>query len=123
MIRRWLQPFGWALHGWVILLRTQRHARVYFVASASVLGMGGWLRLDRDDWCWLVVAMALVWSAEAFNSAVEQLADRVCRESDPLIGAAKDLAAGAVLFTAVGAALIGVLRLGPPLCEKLSIGS
>lgn len=123
MIRRWLQPFGWAFHGWMILMGTQRHARVHFAATVAVVALGLWLQISRDDWCWLIAAMALVWSAEAFNSAVEQLADRVCREPDPLIGAAKDLAAGAVLFTAVGAAVIGILRLGPPLWDKLCLGS
>lgn len=121
MIHRWLRPFGWALHGWAHLVRTQRHARFHAGASVLVLALGLWLRAGREDWCWLTVAMALVWSAEAFNSAVEQLADRITREQDPLIGSAKDVAAGAVLFTAVGAAIIGILRLGPLLCAKLGL--
>ncbi len=119
LLRRWLRPFGWALRGWWILLRTQRHARVHAVATLAVVTLGGWLQVTREDWCWLLLAIALVWSAEAFNSAVEALADRVTCDHDPLIGAAKDLAAGAVLFAALGAAAIGWLRLAQPLSEKL----
>ena len=80
-----------------------------------VIALGWFLRVGRSDWCWLVVAISMVWCAEAFNTAVERLADRVTMERDPLIKQAKDLAAGAVLCAALGAAVIGLLVLGPPL--------
>ena len=108
-----------ALRGLGLLLATQRNARIHALMTVLVVGMGGFLKIDRHDWCWLVFAIVLVWIAEAFNTALERLADRVTREQDPLIGQAKDLGAGAVLCAAIGAAGIGVLVLGPPLWRWL----
>ncbi len=71
------------------------------------------LRIDRGEWLWLVLAIGWVWTAEAFNTAIERLADRVTPERDPQIGIAKDLAAAGVLISAVGAAVIGLLVLAP----------
>lgn len=47
--------------------------------------------------------------AEAFNTAIEKLADRVTCERDPLIGAAKDVAAGAVLLFAIASVAVGLI--------------
>ena len=63
----------------------------------------------------LAVAIALVWAAECLNTAVESLADATSPDHHPLVGRAKDAAAGAVLCAAIGAAVIGLLVLGRPL--------
>lgn len=60
-----------------------------------------------------MLAIGWVWTAEAFNTAIERLADRVTAERDPQIGIVKDLAAAGVLVSAVGAGVIGLLALGP----------
>ena len=62
---------------------------------------------------WIIVAITLVWCAEAFNTALEQLADALHPENHPGIGRAKDVAAAAVLIAAVGAAVIGMLVFVP----------
>jgi diacylglycerol kinase (ATP) len=51
----------------------------------------------------------LVWSAEAFNSAIEKLCDKVEAEQDPVIGKVKDMAAAGVLFMALAAAIVGCM--------------
>jgi diacylglycerol kinase len=81
----------------------------------AVVALGLWLDLSRGDWCWLVVAIAMVLAAECMNTALESLADAALPEPHPLVGRAKDAAAGAVLCAALGAAGIGLLVLGPPL--------
>jgi diacylglycerol kinase len=63
--------------------------------------------------------MGLVWSAEAFNTALEFLADAVSQEPHPLIGQAKDIAAGAVLMAALAAAIVGILLFRPYLLDFL----
>jgi diacylglycerol kinase len=114
-----LSSFLDALRGLTVLLRTERNARVHAAASILAVALGMALGIDRLSWCWLITSMAMVWAAEAFNTAVERLADRVTQERDPLIKQAKDLAAGAVLVAALAAALIGLLVLGPPLWRWL----
>jgi len=70
-------------------------------------------RLSPAEWCWIVLAIVAVWTAEALNTAFEFLTDLASPTFHPLAGKAKDVAAGAVLITAVGSVLIGLLVLGP----------
>ena len=70
----------------------------------------------------LVLAMGLVWSAEAINSALESLVDIVSSEWQPAAQAAKDLAAAAVLLAAIVSVVAGLLLLGPPLLNRLGFG-
>ena len=116
VIRR-LKSFSYALQGLAHLLRTQPNARVHLLAALLVCGAGMVVGLSRAEWLWIVVAIVLVWSAEAFNSALEQLADVLHPEQHPGIGRAKDMAAAAVLIAAVGAAVIGMLVFVPHLAH------
>ena len=79
----------------------------------AVCGIGVLLGLSAPEWCWLVLAMGAVWTAEALNTAFEFLADAASPEFHPLVGKAKDVAAGGVLIAAMSAVLIGALVLGP----------
>jgi diacylglycerol kinase (ATP) len=111
--------FGHAFRGVATLFATQHNAWIHALATACVLGLAGFLELGRSEWVALLVAVAMVWVAEAFNTAIELLCDRVSPEHDPLIGHAKDVAAGGVLIAAGVAALIGLLVMGPPLWARL----
>jgi diacylglycerol kinase (ATP) len=79
----------------------------------AVVLVSAFLRISAADWRWIVLAIALVWIAEALNTAVEQLGDAICLEQNPRIGFAKDVAAGAVLVSALAATVIGALTLLP----------
>jgi diacylglycerol kinase len=96
-----LTSVGHALRGLAFLLKQERNARIHAVISLLVAGLATFLRIDANGWCWLIVAMTMVWIAEALNTAIERLADRVSTEKHRLIGQAKDLAAGAVLVAAM----------------------
>jgi diacylglycerol kinase (ATP) len=113
------QSFRDAGRGVAALLRTQANARIHLLVTLAVVGLGLALRLPRGDWALLVLAMAVVWCAEAMNTALEALCDRSYPEIHPLIGRAKDVAAAGVLLAAVGAACVGLLVLGPPLLARL----
>jgi diacylglycerol kinase (ATP) len=102
-----LHSFRYAWRGIVALVRTQPNARIHLAASVAVLAAGFVLGISGGEWGLLALAMGLVWSAEAMNTAIEVLADRVTTEQDERIGRAKDLAAGAVLLASVAAAVIG----------------
>jgi len=114
-----IRSFAHALRGVATMLRSQHNAWIHAAASATVCGLGVALGISRADWCWIVLAIMAVWSAEALNTAFEFLADVASPEFHPLVKHAKDVAAGAVLIAAVGSALIGVLVLGPPLIDVL----
>ena len=110
--RRW-QSIKHALAGWRLMLREEPNSWVHTIATIAVIALGLAVGLQRWEWCLLVLAIGLVWSAEALNSAIESLADRVTGDIDPAIKRVKDLAAAAVLCCALTAALLGVLVFAP----------
>ncbi len=115
-----LRSFIFAWRGLRRLVREEHNARLHLAATLAVVGAGLFLRVSVADWRWLVLAIALVWLAEAFNTAVENLCDRVEPGFDPAIGRIKDMAAGAVLIASLAAAAIGLLTLGPPILALLA---
>jgi diacylglycerol kinase (ATP) len=108
-----LRSFTYAFAGVATMLRSQHNARIHAAATVAVTAAGLCFGLRAGEWCWLVLAMMAVWSAEALNTAFEFLADAASPGYHPLVKHAKDVAAGAVLIAAAGAAIIGLLVLGP----------
>jgi diacylglycerol kinase (ATP) len=95
------------------MLKTQRNAWLHAVATVAVIAVGAAVRLSGSEWCWIVLAITSVWTAEALNTAFEFLTDVASPGFHPIAEKAKDVAAGAVLLAACGAAVIGVMVLGP----------
>jgi diacylglycerol kinase (ATP) len=85
----------------------------------AVIVAGAIVGLSRLEWCLVVGAMMAVWVAESLNTAFEALCDIASPAMHPLVERAKDIAAGAVLITAVGALVTGVLIFGPRLFVHL----
>lgn len=106
-IRKRLRSFGYAFRGIVLLLLTQPNARIHLVATIGVILTGWYLGITAAEWVALVLAMGIVWVAEALNTALELLTDLVSPGHHDLAGKAKDVAAGAVLLAAVCAVVIG----------------
>ena len=112
---REVRAFRSAWAGLIEALRHERHMQFHAVAAMIVVLLGFWLDVSREEWLWLLLAIAGVWSAELINTAVERTVDRISTETHPLARAAKDSAAGAVLVMAIFAAAVGLIVLGPPL--------
>ena len=108
-----MRSFRYAFRGIRYILRTQHNAWLHALATAGVVIAGMALRVSATEWCLLVLAMMGVWTAEAINTAMEQLSDAVSPQDHPLVGRAKDAAAGAVLLSAIGAAVIGLIVFAP----------
>ena len=119
MLKNQLNSFRYAFQGIARLVATQTNAKIHLVAAASAIGLGCWLHISTTEWCFVVIAISSVLAAEAFNTALEDLTDLVSPEQHPLAGHAKDLAAAAVLLTAMGAATVGALIFLPKLWELL----
>lgn len=112
------KSFQYAYEGWWYVIRTQHNAWIHAVISLIVLGLGLWLTLSARDWAVIILAMMAVWMAEFMNTALEALVDMATEEFHPLAKIAKDVAAAGVLVGAVGAVLVGLLIMGPPLLQK-----
>lgn len=108
-----LRSVRYALSGVVYMLRTQHNAWLHVIASAVVVAAGMVLHVSAADWRWLIAAMAIVWVAEAMNTAFEHLCDVVSPEFHASVKKSKDVAAGAVLIAASAAALIGGSVIAP----------
>lgn len=101
------------------MLASQHNAWIH-AAATVVVGVGGVvLGLSWAEWCWIVLAVVAVWTAEALNTAFEFLTDVASPNFHPIAGKAKDVAAGAVLLAAMGAVIIGLLVFGPKLLALL----
>jgi len=115
-----LLSFRNAFIGWWHVIKTQQNAWIHAVTTLLVLVVSFWLQLSLLEWAILVLIIAVVWTAEFLNTALEIVVDLVCPESHPLAKAGKDVGAASVLIAAVCAIVIGSLVLGPPLLEKLA---
>ena len=116
-----IQSFRHAIDGIVLMLRSQHNAWLHAVASGTVLLGGVFCRLSAIEFCWLVIAIMAVWTAEALNTALEFLADFASPEFHPLVKKAKDVAAGAVLISASGSVVIALLIFGPHILKCLHL--
>jgi diacylglycerol kinase (ATP) len=114
-----IRSFRHAFRGVGIMLSSQHNAWIHALATVAAGAAGFWLEISPSEWCWIVLAVMAVWTAEALNTAFEFLADVASPEFHPLVAKSKDVAAGAVLISAIGSAIIGLLVLGPPLLAKM----
>ena len=107
--------FSYAIRGLRFMMQSQHNAWLHAAATITVCLAAAGFQITRAEWCLIVLSMMSVWTAEAFNPALECLTDLASPDLHPLAGKAKDVAAAAVLITAVGAATIGAVVFMPHL--------
>ncbi len=105
--------------GIVEMLKSQHNAWVELVATLVVAAAGWLFGVTAVEWCLLILVMMVVWVAEALNTAIEFLCDVASPEFHPLVKKSKDVAAGAVLLSVVGAAVIGAIIFLPYMLDLL----
>jgi diacylglycerol kinase (ATP) len=110
--RRTLYSFRHAGRGLRWAFSTQANLRFHVVAALVVLLAAVLFRFTALEFVGLVLCFAIVIAAELFNTALEVLIDYAWPTQHPMIGRAKDVAAAAVLLTAIGTALVGILLFG-----------
>ncbi len=97
---------------------TQPNLRLEVAIGLLTLGLAAWLDAPAVP---IVLACTLVIAMELMNSAIEAVVDLASPSFHSLAGTAKDLAAAAVLTSAAGAVIVGLIVLGPPLLARLGI--
>lgn len=108
-----------ASKGWWYVVRTQKNAWFHAIATVLVILLGFWLQIDVKDWNVIIIAIAIVWTAEFLNTALEIVVDLASPDLHPLAKVGKDVGAAGVLIAAVSAAIIGLLVMGEPFFSKL----
>ena len=112
-LRQWLKSANFAIEGILHGAKTQRHLRYHFFSAALVLVVSYTVGVSRIEFLIISLAVILVLSTEMFNSAVEAVVDLLSPEYREKARIAKDIAAGAVLISAFGSAVIGYIILFP----------
>jgi diacylglycerol kinase (ATP) len=108
-----VQSVRYAVNGIVYMLKTQHNAWLHLAITLAVFIVGWRLHIRPEDWRWLIVAIVLVWFAEAMNTAFEFVCDIVSPEFHLSVEKAKDIAAGGVLLCAAGAVVLGLITFIP----------
>lgn len=108
-----LISFKYASQGILTLFRMRGNASIHLIVTLLVILFGFYFQVEKFDWIVLILCIVSVLAAEAFNSALEVLSDHITKEKNRNIKKVKDLAAGAVLVTAIGAAIVGILVFYP----------
>ena len=111
--------FGHAFRGWWYVLRTQQNAWIHCVFATVVVILCLWLGITPTSWAIIILTIAMVFTAEFINTAIEAVVDLAMPVHHPLAKVGKDVGAGAVLVAALAGVVIGLLILGPPLWAKL----
>ncbi len=116
-----IQSFQYAFSGIWYTLKTQRNAQIHLGATIIIIAMGLILKLPFTQWAILALTMGFVIAMEMVNTVAEAAMDMITTDFHPQIKIVKDVAAGAVLVSALTAVAVGVLILGPPILEWVMV--
>lgn len=108
-MKKLLLSFGFAFKGIVFATKTQLNFRIHLGAMFLAVALGFYLKLSFDEWKWISLCIALVLTAELMNTSLETLTDLVSPNFHPKAGMVKDMAAAAVLITAIFAVVIALI--------------
>ena len=106
---RRMLSFKYAIRGISHMMATQHNAWIHLAISVIVVIAGIWFELSPAEWVLIALTIGIVFAAEAFNTAIEMLVDKVSPDFDPVAGRIKDVAAGGVLISALVAVVVGVI--------------
>ena len=111
--KKLINSFKYAIEGIISSFKTERNMKIHVLAMIVVIALGLFFKLNKVEWCFIIIAIASVISAELFNTAIETVVDMVSPERNPKAKLVKDIAAGAVFIVAIGSAIIGFIIFGP----------
>ena len=116
-----LYSFKYALEGIKSSIETERNMKIHIIIAILVIISGFILKISQIEWFICIILIAAVISAELFNTVLEVIVDMIMPEKNDNAKRAKDIAAGAVLVMAIGAAIIGLMIFIPRIIEMIKI--
>lgn len=108
-LRKHFASYKYAVNGIMYAFRNESNMLFHLLAAATVIAINYMLNVAQHEWLITLILIGLAWMAELFNTAIEKLCDRVTKDQDPVIGAVKDLASGAVLIICFFAAICSLI--------------
>lgn len=114
-LKKLIRSFGYAFTGFYELIKSEQNARIHLFISICVIIAGFLFQISATEWSIVALCIGLVFAAEAFNTVIEKLVDHLFPQKHETARLAKDIAAGAVLFSALMAVVCGVIIFLPKL--------
>lgn len=102
-----------------MVIRSEKNMQIHLIVAFLVIIAGFLLSISITEWLICLLCFGLVISAEMINSSIETIVDLISPEKNELAGKAKDIAAGAVLVTAVFSAAAGLIIFIPKLIKVI----
>lgn len=112
-MKKFFRSFAYAYQGVRYALSSELNLRIHILAIIVVTLLGFCLSVNKTEWVMLIAMFGLVVVAELFNTAIEQLTNHVSPDFSKQAGLVKDIAAGAVLFAALIALIVGCIIFYP----------
>ncbi|MDD2284863.1 MAG: diacylglycerol kinase family protein [Paludibacter sp.] len=114
-----IHSFKNAIRGIRMVIRSEKNMQIHLVIAALVVIAGWFFSISTTEWLMCLLCFGLVLGAEIINTAIENLVDLVSPNKHELAGKAKDIAAGAVLVSAIIAACVGLIIFTPKIWDLL----
>jgi len=112
---KFLNSFKYAFKGIILNFKEEANFRFHLFVALQVIAAAFYLHLDTVEFAIVCICIGLVLSAEAINTAIENLTDLVSPEKHELAEKTKDSAAAAVLIISIAAAIVGLIIFVPKL--------
>lgn len=112
-MRKRIQSFGYAGRGIKFVFGTEANMKIHIAVAVLVVVCGFVFSISMTEWLFCLLCIGLVFGMEMMNTAIENVVDLVSPEYHYLAGKAKDIAAGAVLITAIISVIVGLLIFFP----------
>ncbi|MBI4970551.1 MAG: diacylglycerol kinase family protein [Candidatus Omnitrophica bacterium] len=109
MILKIIKKIFWASEGAAFVFKNELSFRIELAVGVVVIIAGFIFHLGRIEWCFVILGIALIFSLEFLNTAVEKILNFFHPSEHPEVKVIKDIAAGAVLIANIMAAVIGVI--------------
>lgn len=108
-----IRSFGYAFNGLKILFRFEHNAWIHSIITFVVIILGFLLKISSVEWVGVLLCIGMVLAAEAFNSSIEKIMNRLIPQYDEQVKQVKDMAAAGVLITAIIAVIVGLVIFSP----------
>lgn len=109
-ITKRVTSFGPAFSGLRVLFIEEHNSRIHVFVSLVYIVLGFYFKISGVEWILVMFSLGMLFVSELINTAIERMGDSVSPTHDhPEVGVAKDCAAASVLFSALLAALIGII--------------
>lgn len=118
-ISRLLKSFSYAFRGLFKVWQEEQNMQVHTLVGLIAINFGLWFGLEKYEWLILILVILLVLIMEVVNSAVERVADMLKPRIHGYVKEIKDITAAAVLLSAVGAVVIGLIIFWPHFSQLL----